>query len=143
VIQISVTQSVIIGFFFYYYVLIAITGIVAIVIAVGIGIFIYRQRRRTIGGSRHATGEGTSEYNNIDHFQNMMPLFAAERLGTELSICPICLQQIVGAEVVRQTPCHHVFHSTCIDSWGLKNMSCPVCRYDLSLYGVERNLNNA
>lgn len=81
-ITISVTQSVIIGFFLYYYVLIAITGIVAIVIAVGIGIFIYRQRMRRRRGGSGMTAEGNTDYNNIEHFQNMMPLFAAERLGT-------------------------------------------------------------
>lgn len=66
-----------------------------------------------------------------------MPIFKAERLGDQRSICPICLQQIEAAEVVRQPPCSHVYHSTCIDSWALKNLSCPVCRADLSQSALE------
>lgn len=64
-------------------------------------------------------------------------MFKADRLGSERSICPICLQQIEPAEVVRQPPCRHIFHSTCIDSWGLKNLSCPVCRAELSQAALE------
>jgi hypothetical protein len=130
----SVSQQAIIGVFLYYYVLIAITAIIAVVIAIGIGVFIYRQRMRR----RNAplVPAEAREYNDIDHFQNLMPMFAAEQLGSDRSICPICLQQIEAAEVVRQTPCYHVFHTSCIDSWGLKNLSCPVCRNDLSFVGM-------
>lgn len=131
-IQISVSQQVIIGVFIYYYILIALVAIVAVVIIVGISIFIYRQRMRRRAAAMQPATSVPLDYNNIDHFQNFMPIFAAEKLGSERSVCPICLMQIELAEVVRQTPCKHTFHSSCIDSWCLKNLSCPVCRTDLS-----------
>ena len=116
--------------------LIAIIAIVGLVIAVGIGVFIYKQRVRSRNGPA-LPSDNLPEYQNIEHFQNFMPLFNAQQLGNSRSICPICLQQIEAAEVVRQTPCRHVFHSSCIDSWGLKNLSCPVCRADLSILGIS------
>lgn len=125
------------GVHLYYYILLALILVVAIVIAIGIGIFIYKQKRRRRGGRNSQTVEIESEYHNIEHFQQFMPLFQAEQLGNLRSICPICLQQIEAAEVVRQTPCRHAFHSSCIDAWGLKNLSCPVCRADLSYSALE------
>ena len=50
--------------------------------------------------------------------------------------------QIESADVVRQTPCRHIFHPACIDAWGMKNMSCPVCRLDLSLSRISAAYNN-
>ena len=133
-IVVSVSQQVIIGIFLYYYILIGIIALVGVVIAVGVAVFIYRQRRR-----RGQAGIRTAEpsYNNIEHFTSHMPLFQADKLGTQRSICAICLQQIELAEVVRQPPCGHAFHSHCIDSWALKNLSCPVCRADLSFTALE------
>lgn len=45
--------------------------------------------------------------------------------------------QIEKNDLVRKTPCSHSFHSTCIDSWCLKNLNCPVCRSDLSRNGIH------
>ena len=115
-IQISVNQQVIIGVFIYYYILIALVAIVAVVIIVGISIFIYRQRMRRRAAAMQPAIGVPLDYNNIEHFQNFMPIFAADKLGADRSVCPICLMQIELAEVVRQTPCKHNFHSTCIDS---------------------------
>ena len=74
-----------------------------------------------------------SEYNDIEFFKDYMPLSNGMMLGNERPVCPICLQQIEPVEVIRKTPCQHVFHSNCIDSWCLKTLNCPVCREDLSL----------
>lgn len=42
--------------------------------------------------------------------------------------CPICLD-IMGVGIVLR--CGHVFHEKCIESWKLRNESCPICRTPL------------
>ena len=81
-------------------------------------------------------GTNQPEYNDIDHFQKLMPMVQADKLGKQLPICSICLQQIEGAEVVRETLCKHLFHSACIDAWGMKSLTCPVCRTELTEQNV-------
>lgn len=53
-------------------------------------------------------------------------------MSHENGTCPICLQQIEERELVRKTPCNHIFHNMCIDCWCAKILNCPVCRSDLS-----------
>ena len=44
--------------------------------------------------------------------------------------CSICLEDYVqNATVVRELPCHHMFHPDCIDPFLLKRSSlCPLCK---------------
>ena len=47
--------------------------------------------------------------------------------------CAICLEEFgVGTTAVR-VPCLHEFHPKCIQTWLLKNSSCPVCRFLMPL----------
>lgn len=46
--------------------------------------------------------------------------------------CAVCLGEFDFNMMVRTTPCGHVFHGDCIDQWCMKNMSCPICRTDLT-----------
>jgi hypothetical protein len=134
-ISISVSQQVIVGVFVYYYVLIGLVSVVAVVIVIGIGVFIYRQRMRR-RAQLMVPAEIAPLTNDIEHFNNFMPVFPAEQLGSEKMVCSICLMHMERSDVIRQTPCGHSFHSGCIDSWCLKNLSCPVCRTDLSLLAM-------
>jgi hypothetical protein len=82
-----------------------------------------------------AVGRGLSEVpevNDISYFETEMPIFKAFALGNDRNVCPICLMQLERNDLVRKTPCAHTFHSSCIDSWCLKTLNCPVCRADLS-----------
>ncbi|KAK8917042.1 NEP1-interacting protein 1 [Platanthera zijinensis] len=50
----------------------------------------------------------------------------------ERIICSVCLQDIQIGETVRSLPfCKHMFHLRCIDSWLVRNGSCPLCRRDI------------
>lgn len=131
-ITINVTQQQTSAFFVYYYILIAIVVIAFVVVMIGVFIFVIRRRRRNLAQAI-VPAAPVPGFNNLEHFQNFMPNFMAEKLGSQKVICSICLQQIEFNETVRKTPCKHVFHSTCIDSWCLKNLTCPVCRTDLTL----------
>uniref|UniRef100_T1IL97 RING-type domain-containing protein n=1 Tax=Strigamia maritima TaxID=126957 RepID=T1IL97_STRMM len=48
-----------------------------------------------------------------------------------LEVCVICLETEKFGQQVKDLPCSHVFHSKCIDTWLVKNYSCPLCRKDL------------
>ncbi|XP_020581708.1 NEP1-interacting protein 1-like [Phalaenopsis equestris] len=54
-----------------------------------------------------------------------------DRSGQRIS-CSVCLQDIKVGETARRLPyCQHMFHLSCIDSWLVRNGSCPLCRRDL------------
>jgi uncharacterized protein (DUF2225 family) len=72
-----------------------------------------------------------------------MPSFKGEALGSEKSMCPICLMQIEKREQARKTPCAHSFHANCIDSWCKKNLNCPVCRCELSREKINEKKQEA
>ncbi|KHN99058.1 Zinc finger, RING/FYVE/PHD-type [Metarhizium album ARSEF 1941] len=43
--------------------------------------------------------------------------------------CVICLDILQGEDMVRQLPCRHYFHSSCLDTWYLRQHStCPLCK---------------
>ncbi|CAD8183760.1 unnamed protein product [Paramecium octaurelia] len=54
--------------------------------------------------------------------------------------CAICLDNLNNNQEVRQTHCHHNFHSLCIKEWLQKNKKeCPVCRSNLAIKDVKTN----
>ena len=43
--------------------------------------------------------------------------------------CSICLRPLrAGARRGRALPCHHEFHTACLDKWARTNQTCPICR---------------
>lgn len=48
--------------------------------------------------------------------------------------CYICLVEYEDGDSMRELPCHHQFHKTCIDKW-LKEIHrvCPLCRRDICI----------
>ncbi|KAJ3062586.1 hypothetical protein HDU98_001532 [Podochytrium sp. JEL0797] len=57
-----------------------------------------------------------------------------EREGGEANgdvpCCPVCLEDFMAYEVLRQLPCEHRFHRRCIDPWLSKSSLCPTCRFN-------------
>ncbi|XP_042498173.1 E3 ubiquitin-protein ligase At1g63170-like [Macadamia integrifolia] len=45
--------------------------------------------------------------------------------------CCICLARYKDKEEVRQLPCSHIFHQSCVDQWLRIISSCPLCKQDL------------
>mmetsp|Transcript_17568 Transcript_17568/g.29445 ORF Transcript_17568/g.29445 Transcript_17568/m.29445 type:complete len:384 (-) Transcript_17568:134-1285(-) len=57
----------------------------------------------------------------------------------EAPMCPICLENFVDGDEIRNLKCSHCFHKSCVDIWLLGTMSsemtttiCPTCRQDAS-----------
>ena len=52
--------------------------------------------------------------------------------------CPICLQKYKSADIIKEFPCKHIFHKTCIFKWLKTSNVCPLCKHD-----ITDEINNA
>lgn len=56
----------------------------------------------------------------------------------ESHTCPITLEPIQeGEEATRIRHCGHIFKRSAIEGWFLRNVRCPVCRYDIRDYVMD------
>uniref|UniRef100_A0A8B9VU39 E3 ubiquitin-protein ligase RNF126 n=1 Tax=Anas zonorhyncha TaxID=75864 RepID=A0A8B9VU39_9AVES len=53
--------------------------------------------------------------------------------------CPVCKEDYTVGENVRQLPCNHLFHNSCIVPWLEQHDTCPVCRKSLSGQNTATN----
>lgn len=52
--------------------------------------------------------------------------------------CAVCLESYKDGETLRELPCIHLFHKSCIDPWLLYHRTCPMCKSNiLKSLGVE------
>lgn len=52
--------------------------------------------------------------------------------GETKRLCAVCLEHYSDGEKVRQLPCQHRYHMSCIDQWLSTRRVCPVCKHDAS-----------
>ncbi|XP_058084854.1 E3 ubiquitin-protein ligase At4g11680-like [Magnolia sinica] len=52
-------------------------------------------------------------------------------LSAEDAECCICLSAYDDGVELRELPCGHHFHYTCIDKWLYINATCPLCKYNI------------
>ncbi|XP_022757227.1 E3 ubiquitin-protein ligase At1g63170-like [Durio zibethinus] len=52
-------------------------------------------------------------------------------LSHEDAECCICLSAYEDGSELRELPCHHRFHCTCIDKWLYINATCPLCKFNI------------
>lgn len=45
--------------------------------------------------------------------------------------CSVCLEQFKDGESVKELPCRHLYHPTCIEKWLPGHGNCPTCRKDV------------
>lgn len=50
----------------------------------------------------------------------------------EDNACSICFSDYAENEQLRRLPCHHTFHTACVDHWLRMKTSCPLCRHDIN-----------
>jgi flagellar biosynthesis GTPase FlhF len=46
--------------------------------------------------------------------------------------CSICLNKYKSPDIIKEFPCKHIFHKTCILKWLKNSDRCPICKYDIS-----------
>ncbi|KAL6760801.1 hypothetical protein V8C86DRAFT_1041498 [Haematococcus lacustris] len=64
--------------------------------------------------------------------QRLLPSSAASSAASSPTpMCAICLMEYELACMLRQLPCGHAFHVTCIDQWLRKHRCCPLCMSDV------------
>lgn len=52
-------------------------------------------------------------------------------LSAENAECCICLSAYEDGAELRELPCSHHFHCTCIDKWLRINATCPLCKFNI------------
>ncbi|KAK7256694.1 hypothetical protein RIF29_30151 [Crotalaria pallida] len=52
-------------------------------------------------------------------------------ISLEYAECCICLSAYDDGAELRELPCNHHFHCTCIDKWLLINATCPLCKFNI------------
>eukprot|EP00250_Pteridium_aquilinum_P032898 c4915_g1_i1 orf=194-1354(+) len=52
-------------------------------------------------------------------------------LSAENAECCICLSAYEDGVELRELPCSHHFHCTCIDKWLRINATCPLCKFNI------------
>jgi len=59
-----------------------------------------------------------------------VPKFTWEEGGREhtQTQCMVCLSNFAPGEEVRQLPCGHIFHASCVDEWLRRCTACPLCK---------------
>ncbi|XP_042505854.1 E3 ubiquitin-protein ligase At1g12760-like [Macadamia integrifolia] len=58
-------------------------------------------------------------------------------LSLEDAECCICLSSYEDGVELRELPCGHHFHCTCIDKWLYINATCPLCKYNILKSGSQ------
>ena len=57
--------------------------------------------------------------------------------------CPICMEDFVLDEKVKELTCHHFFHNDCIVEWLKLHATCPTCRTSFSTSDNTKNPTNS
>uniref|UniRef100_A0A915LDE3 RING-type domain-containing protein n=1 Tax=Meloidogyne javanica TaxID=6303 RepID=A0A915LDE3_MELJA len=59
------------------------------------------------------------------------------------SDCPVCIDPYKPGDILRQLPCRHIFHKSCVDPWLLEHRTCPMCKSDiLKAFGYHIGSDN-
>ena len=56
--------------------------------------------------------------------------------------CVICLYEFQIGDRISALPCLHIFHHDCIKNWLRNELSCPVCKLEITLSSIIGENNN-
>ena len=45
--------------------------------------------------------------------------------------CIICLGEFKSEDIIKKFFCGHIFHENCLNSWIIKSVVCPICKYNI------------
>jgi hypothetical protein len=55
--------------------------------------------------------------------------------------CVVCLYEFKIGERISTLPCLHVFHCDCINNWLKNELTCPVCKFEVTLSSIIGKYN--
>ncbi|KAF5464192.1 hypothetical protein F2P56_014286 [Juglans regia] len=64
-------------------------------------------------------------------------------LSQEDAECCICLSAYDHGAELRELPCNHHFHCSCIDKWLHINATCPLCKFNILKYVNQSGIEEA
>jgi len=67
----------------------------------------------------------------MEEIGRVCPVVARGPVSADDGCCPICLENPVTGEPVRQLPCGHVLHRECCEAWLTTADTCPTCRFQM------------
>jgi len=50
--------------------------------------------------------------------------------------CVVCLCEFQIGDIISALPCCHVFHTECIKNWFKNELTCPVCKFEVTLSSI-------
>ena len=56
--------------------------------------------------------------------------------------CVVCLSEFQIGDIISALPCCHVFHTECVKNWLKNELSCPVCKFEVTLSSIIGKNNN-
>ena len=84
--------------------------------------------QQLLGGGAGRSG-ATMSQESIHSIQTVFVDKGGEGSDAERLVCSICTESFNVGEAVKQLPCTHLFHESCITPWLLHHSNtCPVCR---------------
>ena len=50
--------------------------------------------------------------------------------------CVVCLSEFQIGDIISALPCCHIFHTECIQNWFRNELTCPVCKFEVTLSSI-------
>lgn len=88
--------------------------------------------RRTGSFAKTGSGDVAGPSGGVMSRNDSTGLAAERVLPAEDAECCICLTTYEDNVELRELPCGHHFHCTCVDRWLRMNSTCPLCKYNVS-----------
>lgn len=71
--------------------------------------------------------ESLENSGNLEPNNNVI-LHYVTTIGDTSDTCAICQENYTSGQTICELECHHLFHISCIDNWGIYKQECPMCR---------------
>ena len=94
-----------------------------------------------IGNERRIILEKNKDYGTIMKF---LPIWEVRenKKNNNNNNCVICLYEFQIGDKIAALPCLHIFHFDCIKNWLKNELSCPVCKFEVTLSSIIGENNN-